>query len=220
MKICVVTDKRRQMTVRLPKCDVALFGFGALGLVDYESELDGKSEKFEQAAKLSHAARCGVLCGCVTDSRGFLRKSVAAAANGKLLGITDMLHVFDDEEYKSGATLGIYTVGGYKVGLCIDNDLYFPEVIKNLAMCGCNLIAVHAEEVTDGIPPLLIRAYAYLYGMPVVLCAGGAAYFADINGVLASSNQEVAVFETAPKNCYRLVTSRRRGLFTPQVEDF
>lgn len=220
MKICVVLDKRRQMTVRLPKCDVALFGFGTLGLVDYESELDGKSEKFEQAAKLSQAAHCGVLCGCVTNSRGFLRKSVAAASNGKLLGISDMLHVFDDEEYKSGANLGIYTVGGYKVGLCIDNDLYFPEVIKTCAMCGCNLVAVHAEEVSDGIPPLLIRAYAYLYGMPVVLCAGGAAYFADINGVLASSNQEVAVFETSPKNCYRLVTTRRRGLFTPQIEDF
>lgn len=220
MKICVVLDKRRKMAVRLPKCDVALFGFGALGLVDYESELEGKSEKFEQAAKLSHAAHCGVLCGCVTDSRGFLRKSVAVASGGKLLGISDMLHVFDDEEYKSGANLGIYTVGGYKVGLCIDNDLYFPEVVKTCAMCGCNLVAVHAEEVSDGIPPLLIRAYAYLYGMPVVLCAGGAAYFADINGVLASSNQDIAVFETSPKNCYRLVTTRRRGLFTPQVEDF
>ena len=220
MKICVVSDKRKQMTVKLPKCDVALFGFGALGRVDYESELEGKSEKFEQAAKLSHAAHCGVLCGCVTNSRGALRKSVAVASNGKLLGISDMLHVFDGEEYKSGATLGIYTVGGYKVGLCIDNDLYFPEIFATCAVCGCNLVAVHAEGVSDGIPPLLIRSYAYLYGMPVVLCAGGTAYFADINGVLASSNQEVAMFETSPKNCYRLVTTRRRGLFTPEIEDF
>lgn len=220
MKICVVSDKRKQMTIKLPKCDVALFGFGTLGRVDYESELEGKSEKFEQAAKLSHAAHCGVLCGCITDSRGALRKSVAVASNGKLLGISDMLHVFDDEEYKSGANLGIYTVGGYKVGLCIDNDLYFPEIFKTCAVCGCNLVAVHAEGVSDGIPPLLIRSYAYLYGMPVVLCAGGTAYFADINGVLASSNQEVAMFETSPKNCYRLVTTRRRGLFAPEVEDF
>ncbi|MCM1438651.1 MAG: hypothetical protein NC131_05500 [Roseburia sp.] len=220
MKICVVTDKRKQISVRLPACDVALFGFGALGLVDYESELQGKSEKLEQAAKLSHAARCGVLCGCVTDSRGLMRKSVAVASGGKLLGISDMLNVLDGEGYKSGAGLGVYTVGGYKVGLCIDNDLYFPETVKACSVCGCNLIAVHAEEVSDQIPPLLIRAYAYLYGIPVVLCAGGTAYFADINGVLASSNQDIAVFETSPKNCYRLVTSRRRGLFSPEVEDF
>lgn len=220
MKICVVTDKKRRMTVRLPKCDVALFGFGALGLVDYESELEGKSEKFEQAAKLSQAAHCGVLCGCITNSRGMLRKSVAVAANGKLLGISDMLHVLDGEEYKSGGTLGVYTLCGYKVGLCIDNDLYFPEVIKACAVCGCNIVAVHSESVADGIPPLLIRAYAYLYGMPVVLCAGGNAYFADVNGVLASSNQDVAMFETTPKNCYRLVTTRRRGLFDAETDDF
>lgn len=220
MKICVVTGKRKQTAVRLPKCDLALFGFGALGVVDYESELDGKSEKFEQAAKLSQAAHCGVLCGCITNSRGMLRKSVAVAANGKLLGISDMLHVLDGEEYKSGGTLGVYTLCGYKVGLCIDNDLYFPEVIKACAVCGCNIVAVHSESVADGIPPLLIRAYAYLYGMPVVLCAGGNAYFADVNGVLASSNQDVAMFETTPKNCYRLVTTRRRGLFDAETDDF
>ena len=220
MKICVVTDRRKQLSVRLPPCDVVLFGFGTLGLVDYESELNGKTEKFETAAKLSHAAHCGVLCGCITDSRGLMRKSVAVASNGKLLGISDMLNVLDGEEYKSGANVGVYTIGGYKVGVCIDNDLYFPDCVKACAMCGCNLLVVHAEDVTDGIPPLLIRAYAYLYGMPVVLCGGGTAFFADISGVIASSNQDIAVFETSPKNCYRKVTSRVRGLFTDSTADF
>ena len=220
MKICVVTERRKEISVRLPPCDVALFGFGALGTVDYESELEGKSEKFEKIAKLSHAAHCGVLCGCITNSRGMLRKSVAVAHNGKLLGISDMLHVLDGEDYKSGAGVGVYTLNGYKVGLCIDNDLNFPDCVKACAMCGCNLLAVHAEEMSDGMPPLLIRAYAYLYGMPVVLCCGSCAYFADINGVIACSNQEVATFETSPKNCYRVVTSRRRGLYLPAAEDF
>ncbi|MDE6076053.1 MAG: hypothetical protein K2G26_06420 [Clostridia bacterium] len=220
MKICVVTDRRKQLSVRLPPCDVVLFGFGTLGLVDYESELNGKTEKFETAAKLSHAAHCGVLCGCITDSRGLMRKSVAVASNGKLLGISDMLNVLDGEEYKSGANVGVYTIGGYKVGVCIDNDLYFPDCVKACAMCGCNLLVVHAEDVTDGIAPLLIRAYAYLYGMPVVLCAGSTAFFADISGVIASSNQDIAVFETSPKNCYRKVTSRVRGLFSDSTADF
>lgn len=220
MKICVVTDRRKELSVRLPACDVALFGFGALGQVNYESELDGKTDKFEQVAKLSLAARCGVLCGCITDSRGFLRKSVAAAYGGKLLGITDMQNVLDGEEYKSGSGVGVYSLGGYKVGLCIDSDLYFPDCVKTCAMCGCNLIAVHAEDIADGIAPLLIRSYAYLYGIPVVLCAGGTAFFADINGVIASSNQDVAAFETSPKNCYRVVTSRRRGLFCDGYEDY
>ena len=219
MKICVVTEGRKELSVRLPRCDIALFGFSALGDVDYESELSGKSDKLERMAKLSGAAQCGLLCGCTTLSRGLKRKSVAVASRGKLLGVSDMLNVLDEEDYKSGANVGVYTVGGFKVGLCIDNDLYFPDCIKACAMYGCNLVAVHAEEITDGIAPLLIRAYAYLYGMPVVLCAGGSAYFADVTGVIASSNQEVATFETAPKNVYRVVTSRRRGLFSAPFND-
>ncbi len=220
MKICIVTDRRRKMSVRLPPCDVAAFGFGTLGLVDYESELSGKSEKFETVAKLSGAARCGVLCGCITDSRGMKRKSVAAACGGKLLGIADMQHVLDGEDYKSGAGMGVYAMGGYKVGVCIDNDLFFPECIKALSVCGCNLVAAFAEDITDGMAPLLIRAYAFLYGVPVLLCAGGAAYFADVTGVAAISNREVAVFEASPKNCYRVVTERRRGLVSGCSEDY
>ena len=168
MKICLVTDRRKELSVRLPSCDVALFGFGALGKVDYESELNGKTEKFERVAKLSGVARCGVLCGCVTDSRGFLRKSVAAAYGGKLLGISDMLNVLDGDEYKSGAGVGVYVLGGYRVGLCIENDLMFPRVPETCAMCGCNLIAVHTDGLYDGMAPMLARAYAYLYGYTVL----------------------------------------------------
>ncbi len=220
MKICVITERRKELPERLPACDVALFGFGSLGLVDYESELSGKTDKFEKMAKLSGVSRCGVLCACVTDSHGLMRKSVAAAYGGKLLGITDMQYVLDGEEYKSGAGVGVYNIGGYKVGLCIDNDLYFPECIKILSACGSNLIAVHCENVTDGIPPLLIRAYAYLYGVPIVLCTAKMAYFADITGVAAGSNQSAAMFETTPRNCYRLVTRRRRGITDAEAADY
>lgn len=209
-----------QLKSRLPACDIALFPFGTLSEINYSDELSGKSEKLETLAKYSGAAGCGVLCGCITDSRGIRRKSVAAAANGRLLGIADMLNVLDGEEFKSGAGLGVYAIGGYKVGLCIDGDLFFPECVQTLAMCGCNLIAVHCESVGDGMIPVLVRAYAYLYGIPVALCCTNAAYFADVTGVMACSNQDVAVFEASPKNCYRLVTSRRRGLLANTTNDF
>lgn len=220
MKICVITDGKKDAGIRLPACDLAVFGFNAFGEVNYESELAGKSDKLEKLARLSGSAHCGVLCGCITDSRGLLRKSVAVAGGGKLLGISDMLNVLDDEKYKSGANLGVYQLGVCKVGLCIDGDLYFPELVKSLALCGCNLVAVHTEDVSDGVAPLLIRAYSYLYGMPFVLSGGGVAYFADVTGVVACSNQQVAVFETTFKNSYRVVTSRRRGILCDGAADY
>ena len=174
--------------------------------------ITGKSDKFEEAARLSRAASCGVVCACKTVSRGVRRKSAAVADRGKLLGIADMNHVFGGEEYKSGACLGLYSVGGYKVGVCIENDLYFPEGVRALSACGCNVIVAVTEELTGFMPPLLIRAYAYLYGVPVVMCAGKTAYFAETSGEVAGSNQPVSLFETDPKNCYRLVGTRVRGI--------
>jgi hypothetical protein len=212
MVFCVVTDGSVDEINSLPECDMAVFGFGVLGEVDYEKELKGETEKFEEAARLSKKSNCGLVCGCKTLSRGLLRKSASVADRGKLLGISDMTHVLDSEEYKSGSALGFYKVNGFKVGLCIENDLLFPDTFKSLTMCGCNVIVVLLEEIRDNIPPLLARAYSYLYGVPIIMSAGKTAYFADISGAIATSTQNLTMFEVSPQNRYHLVTTRAKGI--------
>lgn len=213
MKACVITQSSRGFSKPLPQCDIAMFGFSALDKVDYGAEISGKSSKLQTVAEYSLKCRCGVLCGCITDSKGLKRKSVAVAADGKLLGITDMIYVLDGEDYKGGAVVGVYFVHGYRVGVCVENDLLFPEHVKTLAACGCNLICVHCTDLTNPMLPQLIRSYAYLYGVPIAMVAEKIALFADITGVIATSNNDIALFETSPKNCYRVVSVRRRGLF-------
>lgn len=204
---------------QLPECDVALIGFEYLGDVDYDSELSGKSDKFGDFARLTRRSGCAAVCGCRTDSRGLRRKSAAVAEGGRLLGITDMLHVVDGENYKSGAYMGLYRLGGYRVGLCIDNDLHFPENIKSLSVCGCNLLLCLSEGASP-MSPLLIRSYAYLYGMPIAMCAGGCAYFADITGAISTSTQPCTLFSVQPKNNYRVVCTRERGAYSGDRADY
>lgn len=220
MKICYLSSIRADSSVRLPECDIALFPFGALGEVDYERELLGKSDKFGEMARLSGINKCAAVCGCYTLSRGLKRKSVAVAENGRLLGISDMLNVLDGEDFKSGAGLGVYKLNGYNVGVCVGSDLYFPDMFRTFSMCACNIVLVFCESVTDNIPPLLIRSYAYLYGAPVVLCAEKCAYLSDVNGEISCSNRPVTAFDITIRNRYRLVTSRRKGLFYGEQADF
>ena len=220
MRICVAAGGSIKDAANLPRCDIAVFGFKGLGEVDYESELRGVTDKFEDCARLSKTAGCGVVCACKTKSRGILRKSVAVADRGKLLGISDMTHVIDCEDWKSGAGLGFYSVGGYKIGLIVENDLLFPECFNSLSLCGCNLIIAVAEELKDNVPPLLIRAYSYLYGVPVVMCAGNMAYFSEVSGAIAGSAQQFSMFEITPQNRYHLITSRTRGLFVDGRKDY
>ena len=220
MIICVAAGGSIKDAANLPRCDIAVFGFKGLGEVDYESELRGVTDKFEDCARLSKTAGCGVVCACKTKSRGILRKSVAVADRGKLLGISDMTHVIDCEDWKSGAGLGFYSVGGYKIGLIVENDLLFPECFNSLSLCGRNLIIAVAEELKDNVPPLLIRAYSYLYGVPVVMCAGNMAYFSEVSGAIAGSAQQFSMFEITPQNRYHLITSRTRGLFVDGRKDY
>lgn len=220
MKICVVPKLREGDPVRLPECDIALLGCQYLGDVDYDAELSGKSDKLGALARLSARSGCAVVCGCRTDSRGLRRRSAAVAEGGRLLGITDMLHVVDGEQLKSGACLGLYKLGGYRVGVCIENDIAFPENIKSLSLCGCNLLLCLMESAGRVMPPLLARAYAYLYGMPAVMCAGNCAYFADITGAIVTSPSPFTLFSAQPRNNYRVVCTRERGACSEQRDDY
>ena len=219
MKICVVTRPGEGECPALPECDIALMGFGYIGDVSYEAELSGKSDKFGALARLTRSSGCAAVCGCRTDSRGLRRKSAVVAEGGRLLGITDLMHVVDGENLKSGAYIGLYKLGGYRVGLCIENDICYPEDIKSLSLCGCNVILCLAEEA-GAMAPLLARAYAYLYGVPVVMCAGKCAYFADITGAIVTSVQPFTLFSAQPKNNYRVVSTRERGAFCEDAADY
>lgn len=204
----------------LPECDIAVFGLNCLGEVDYESEINGVTDKFEESVILSKKKKCAVLCGCRTKSRGILRKSVSVADNGKLLGISDMNHVLDSENYKSGAGLGVYNVGGYKIGVCIENDLLFPDGFKAFSLCGCNVVVVFLEELKNVLPPLIIRTYSYLFGVPIIMCAGGMAFCSEITGEIASSAQTYSLFEVEARSHYHIVTTRSKGLFPDTKDDY
>lgn len=212
MVFCVVTEGELNEHLSLPDCDIALFNFSGLGEVDYESELKGVTEKLDTGARLSKRSGAGLICGCTTLSRGALRRSAAVYEHGKLLGISDMNYVLDGEEYKSGGSVGFYKVNGCKIGICLENDLLFPDVIKSLATCGCSAVVALMEQLKDTVPTLLIRSYAYLYGIPIIMCAGKSAFYADSSGEIASSRQKTALFEIAPQNNYRLVTTRLKGI--------
>ena len=50
MIFCIASDCKVKEVKTLPECDIAVFGFKGLGEVDYESELKGLTDKFEDAA--------------------------------------------------------------------------------------------------------------------------------------------------------------------------
>jgi hypothetical protein len=191
-----------------------------LGEVSYESEIAGKTEKLDWFARLSKECACGIIGGCRTVGGSLVRYSAAVAEGGKLKGIVDCTHILDGEQFKSGAGMGLYTLQGIKVGICVENDFYFPESLRALTLCGAQLLVGICERQKDAMLPHLMRTYAYLWGVPFVAVVGKSACFACLSGGMAISPLPQTLFEAVPRNEYRVITTRQRGLYEGTAEDY
>lgn len=215
MRICFLTNgSLKEFSCRAsPECDVLCCSFGALGEVSYERELKGETGLFEDVAQLSRTCKNVVLCGCFTDARGVRRKSVVCADRGRILGVTDMLNKLDGADCRPGAGVKIFDTSRGKIGVIVAEDLYFPRVVETLSVCGAE-VAVCVYEQIGEIEQTLMRAEAFLYGIPLCVCAYGYAQAADIGGrVRFASPESPCFFDLQQEREYHLVETRQRGFY-------
>ena len=161
-----------------------------------------------------------VVCGCVTDTRGIKRKSAVVAENGRILGVSDMLNAVDGE-FKSGAGLRVYETKAGRLGIAVAEDLYFPEILRTLSVCGSDMILCPFGIVSDYTETVLLRAGAFSYGVPMCLCGIGYSQIAAISGATMFSSPDSPVeFSFDKKQEYHLIETRRRGFYKAPKKDF
>ena len=203
-----------------PSAEVIAGGFLSRGEISYERELKGETRFFEGVAALSKKRRAVVVFGCLTDAKGFKRKSAVVAENGKILGVSDMLNALDGE-VGSGAALRVYETGKGRMGVIVAEDLYFPEVVKTLSVCGCDFIVCPYANPIGSVESVLIRAHAFCFGVPIFLCAHGYYAAASADGSLAFAGADSpAEFSFSPVKEYHLVETRRRGFYRAPKKDY
>ncbi len=219
MQFCFVTDGliNEVWQEKLPLIsdkEVVVFGFNGLGLVSYKKELAGETEYFQDIARLSKEISSVVICGCDTDTYGVFRHSAVIADKGKILGVSDMAHSIDESEFVSGGNFRVYDTSVGKIGLIIGEDLFFPEVPRVLALCDADVIVCLYKQLEGQMPQIMLRAGAFSNGIAMCLIAEKYACVADIKGeVKVASGQEVIDANIKIEKDYRLISSRRRGLY-------
>ncbi|MBP3423083.1 MAG: hypothetical protein J6K86_04885 [Clostridia bacterium] len=197
--------------------DVTLFGFNGVGEVSYEKELKGESRFFEEVATLSKRNKNVVICGCITDTRGHKRKSVAVAENGRLLGVSDMLNAVDGE-CSAGANLRIYETKIGKMGVIVAGDLYFPETVKALSLCGSEFIVCPFEKTITPLERSYLCVYAHTFALPIFVCGEGFSMIIGAEGELIFSSPLSPIFaEYERKKQYHLVETRCARKFFPRI---
>ena len=219
MRITFVTEKTlngawQDSLSSLKDSDVVVFGFNGLGLVSYKKELNGETEYFQDVARLSRQLNCTVISGCDTDTYGVVRHSAVIADRGKLLGVSDMAHTIDESEFVSGGNFRVYDTESGKIGIIVGEDLFFPETARVLSLCDAHVIVCVFKNVDSPMPQVMLRAGAFANGVVTLLCAKKCAMIADITGkVTLASNKDVIGTDIKIEKDYRLISSRRRGLY-------
>ena len=192
--------------------DLFLFGFNGGGEVSYERELKGESDFFERVALLSKSRQSIVVSGCITDTRGHKRKSAVVAERGRLLGVSDMLHVIDGA-WGSGANLSVYTTKKGRMGVLVGEDLYFPEAVHTLALCGSDFIVCPFGTFSSSLLSAYVRTYSHAYGTPIYFCADGYGMLAARGELVIASPSSPFFASLEQRKEYHLIETRRRGTF-------
>jgi predicted amidohydrolase len=218
MDVCFVTSSTlatvfEEKMEQLGKHDLLVFSNG-LGLVSYKKELSGETEYFHDVARLSKQLSSVIVCGCDTDTYGVFRHSAVIADKGKILGVTDMAHSIDEGEFVAGGNFRVYDTSAGKIGLIIQEDLYFPETARVLTLCDADIIVCVFKKLEEHMPLIMLRAGAFANGVAMALCSKNYACVADISGKIAfSSNKDIAKKNIKIEKDYHLISSRRRGLY-------
>lgn len=194
--------------------EILFFGFSSNGEVSYERELKGETSCFEDIAILSKTCQNTVVCPCITSTRGLKRKSAVVAEKGKILGVSDMTCAIDGK-LNPGTGFRVYDTKCGRMGLLVGEDLYFPENVRTLALCGADFVLCPVERMQEGVESVLLRAAAFSYGIPFLLNADGYSLIAGVKGeVVCASPVSPVEFSVDEEKEYHLVEIRRRGFST------
>lgn len=219
MKVCLVTESAlnsiwQEKLDLIALSDLLIFGFNGLGLVSYKKELSGETEYFQDLAKLSKQLSSVIVCGCDTDTYGSFRHSAVIADKGKILGVSDMAHSIDESEFVAGGNFRVYDTSAGKIGIIVQEDLYFPESARVLTLCDADIIVCIFKKIEGEMPKIMLRSGAFANGVAMVLCAEKYSCVADIRGkIIAESEQDISKSKINIEKDYHLISSRRRGLY-------
>ena len=82
-------------------------------------------------------------------------------------------------------------------------------MFKSLAICGAETIVCLTDFNKKEVHSILIRAYSFLLGVPIVLVFKGGCYVSNVNGELLEKTEN-NIYEVEPYSDFILKTTKIR----------
>ena len=178
--------------------------------ISYRTELSGKTARLKALLKVSEKFGGLLVCPFDTDNYGIVRHSAGVFDNGRLLGITDMTVAYEDSPYMPGRGGRLFDSGAGKIAVGVGDDLYSYDLMRAYAVCGAEAVFVMKSDPLSEADKIVVRAYSYLLGIPITLCAKGYVFSSDFKGETVAEGSGPIDFAVTPVAEYHLAFTRTR----------
>lgn len=190
-------------------CDVNLLPFGLTGEINFKKQLDGSAKELVDLGRLSSACGGLTVLGAVSDNYGVKRRSAFVFEKGRLCSICDMNVC--EEGFSPSLGYKIFNAGGRKIGILADRDVYSPQAVQALALCGCDAIINLYAGFSGRKAEIAAEFFAYLYGVNFVFLSENSfmAFNPDGEPISLNADGEIELPEVKKAHETRV---KRRGL--------
>ncbi len=190
--------------------DLLAAGFDENETISYSKELRGETNALKELAKMTENIDKALIYAVDTDNYGIIKHSAAVFENGKLLGISDMTVSYSYDSYMPGANGKLYDLKCGKIGVGLGDDITSFELMRAFAICGAEAVIILQKSNTKEMSGILIKAYAYLLGIPFMLIGKNSVIAADPQGKPVYGDEN-GIYELMPANEYALKTVKVRS---------
>ncbi len=145
---------------------INLMPFEQTGIINFKKEIEGKGHDLVDLGRYSASLGGVTLAGGISDNCGLKRKSIFAFEKGRLNCICDMNRY--EEKYSTASGYKIICYENKKIGILVDKDLYSPDAVKALILCGVGLIINLYEGISAKKAIVSSEFYSYVYGVDFI----------------------------------------------------
>lgn len=173
----------------------------------------GTSTVTAAAERLSYLSDTVVIAG-ISEKR----KSVILADKGLVRGSCEMVH---DVGGNSGGGQGyrVFNTDAGKIGIIVQDDLFFPESARILSLYDCEIIVSVLDSYADGAA-LMCRSNSFANGLNGVMSAYNSVTVTSYRGDIVYFNSgEISAFEIDIIRDRTFLNARKKSEYAPLVSD-
>lgn len=186
---------------------INVVNFEQAGVINFRREIEGKEKNLVFWGKKSLALGGITLVGGICDNCGFNKKSVFVFEGGRLTSICDMNRY--EEKYSTASGYKIIEYENKKIGILVDLDLYSPDAVKALTLCGVGAIINLYEDFSAKKALIASEFYSYVYGVDFIHFSKNQSVCFDCFGSEAQIKNGVVSVEGS--GVYKEVRIKKRG---------